>query len=144
VGRVKKLTDQEQQRFNKKWKKRGDCHVWIGPLDKDGYGSLYLWRNNHPAHRVAWYIAHGKIEEGKMVTHSCNNRACVKVAHLRLVKAKEIAANSRKTECQNGHPFDIIRTIKTTGRTQRVCSVCERAKKKRLRAKWRAEGSPRI
>jgi hypothetical protein len=39
---------------------------------------------NSYAHRVAYVLAHGDIPAGSAVMHSCDVRACVNPAHLRL------------------------------------------------------------
>ena len=89
-----------------------------------------------------------RLQVGWVVNHACRHRACVNVQHLRLltVSASSLTdsasmgyVDGRKTHCKNGHLFDRTWTSKTTGKTQRVCSVCDRAKKQRLRAKWRAQ-----
>jgi len=41
--------------------------------------------------------------------------------------------NSQKTHCPKGHPFNRV-----YGK-QRYCSICDREKTRRLRAKWAAE-----
>ena len=140
------LTEAEQLRFDSKWVKQGDCHEWQGPLDRDGYGTFYLRRRGRRAHRVGWFAHNGPIPEGMVVNHSCRNRACVNVQHLRLFTVTENALsdssslayiNSRKIHCPRGHTYDKVATYR--GKTQRVCSTCERDKQRRLRAKWRAE-----
>lgn len=140
------LTTAEQTRFDTKWRREGDCHVWQGPLDRDGYGTFYLRRRGRRAPRVAWFALHGPIPEGQVVNHSCRRHSCVNVQHLRLLTPTENAlqdssslgyVNSRKTHCPRGHEYD--KTVEYAGRRQRVCSECERAKHRRLRVKWRSE-----
>lgn len=62
----------------------GDCIVWTGSLDGAGYGQLRIGDRLTKAHRYAWEAAHGPIPEGLYVDHTCWNKACVAVPHLRL------------------------------------------------------------
>lgn len=141
------LTPNEHARFMSKIVKANDCWLWQGPLDKDGYGTFYLRRRGRRAHRVGWYLMHGEIPEGLVVNHVCRNRHCVNPQHLELITARENslkdsksvgAINARKTHCPQGHPYD-----RTYG-NQRYCSICEAAKSRRLRTKWRNEDTLRV
>jgi hypothetical protein len=139
---MKNFTSEEMVRFNAKWKKKGDCHMWLGALDKDGYGTFFFRRLNRRAHRVAWYGSKGDIPSGLVVNHTCRNRNCVNPSHLQAITATENNLrdsssvgyiNSQKTSCPKGHAYD-----RKYGK-QRYCSICEAEKTRRLRKKWKEE-----
>lgn len=54
-----------------------------------GYGTFWNGEKNVRAHRYAWEFHHGPIPENVTVDHTCHNRACVNVDHLRLVTVTE-------------------------------------------------------
>lgn len=65
------------------------CTAWTGTLDRKGYGHIYADGDMVKAHRYAWEQAHGAIPEGMVIDHTCWNRACVNVAHLRLATPQQ-------------------------------------------------------
>jgi hypothetical protein len=139
-----RTTQKDIERFNGKWTQEGECRIWKGKLDRDGYGTFFFLKKNRRAHRVSYYIHIGEIPKGMFVDHLCKNRNCVAVGHLRLVTPKENsldnsrsipALNARKTHCKQGHLFD-----RKYGK-QRYCSVCQSEKTRRLRQKWRDEAN---
>lgn len=147
------LTDAEKARFDSKWVRHGDCHLWQGPLDKDGYGNFFLRSLNRRAHRVAWFDQFGPVGDELVINHTCRNRSCVNPQHLHRATWKENAlkdstspayVNSQKKHCKRGHEYDGTYTNKKTGRTQRTCSICEREKKKRLSKKWRSSDTLQV
>ena len=71
-------------------KPEGDCLVWTGPVDSNGYGALRAEGDSQvAAHRVAWEMVHGAIPEGVLLDHRCWNRRCVNIEHLRYATRTE-------------------------------------------------------
>ncbi len=61
----------------------GDCLVWTGCLQSQGYGQLRVaGRGAVYTHRLAWELDHGPIAEGLFVCHRCDNPPCCKPHHL--------------------------------------------------------------
>lgn len=76
----------------------GGCILWTNRLDANGYG-LYTGVEPRPgdklgrkksmvAHRFAWFLHYGEVPNGEL-DHTCYNRACVNIAHLRVVNRRE-------------------------------------------------------
>jgi hypothetical protein len=70
-----------QERFDQYTDKTGDCWLWVGHRDANGYGRLNI--NGQPmlAHRVSWMIHHGDVGNS-YVLHKCDNPQCVNPVHL--------------------------------------------------------------
>ena len=66
----------------KNLRKKGDCILFVGSKDKDGYGHLTYKRKVYKAHRFAWTHAYGIIPKGMYVLHKCDNPPCVNPDHI--------------------------------------------------------------
>ena len=71
-------------RFDKKWIPITDCgcYLWTAAVNKNGYGKFASNGGWILAHRYAYERENGKIPEGLIVCHSCDNPSCVNVNHM--------------------------------------------------------------
>lgn len=82
------------QRFWVKVDTTGDCWLWIGSRDVNGYGRIKAGRPSPSlAHRVAYELSVGEILDGMEIDHRCHNRSCVNPSHLRLATSKQNKEN---------------------------------------------------
>ena len=65
------------------------CWLWIGALNRSGYGLF----NKTKAHRFAYQMFVGPIEDGMHIDHLCRVRNCVNPSHL---EAVTISENNRR------------------------------------------------
>lgn len=79
------------------------CWLWLGRLDKQGYGAFFFKSARLGAHRVSYRLFRGPIAEGLMVCHSCDVPHCVNPEHLFLGTAYDNAQDcvnkGRKANC---------------------------------------------
>jgi hypothetical protein len=91
------------ERFWAKVERRGaeECWPWTAYRYGDGYGQIReagAGSRLLAAHRVAYELAHGPIQEGMFVLHSCDNPPCVNPAHLRVGTAADNAQDAVKRD----------------------------------------------
>ena len=76
----------ESERFWSRVDKSGDCWLWTGEMNNQGYGRFSIWRNSkrtarHLAHRYALRDL-GLLDESLIVLHACDTPLCVNPDHL--------------------------------------------------------------
>ena len=133
------------ERFWAKVQKGSGCWLWTASM-RHGYGQFWFDGRVQVAHRVAWQLAYGPIQEGLFVCHHCDNPGCVRLSHLFLgtpadniqdAASKGRMREQKKTHCPKGHSYAGANLI-VRGNGNRICRVCanrvEQARRPRHRA----------
>lgn len=60
----------------------GDCWLWKGSVEENGYGRFWLHDRPQFAHRVSFLIANKRYPQPQGL-HQCDVRACVNPSHVR-------------------------------------------------------------
>lgn len=125
----------DAERFWPKVDTSGDCWTWrAGVFKSTGYGAFHFsGRGLITAHRAAWLLAHGDVQEGLVIDHLCRNRICVRPDHLKAVTNTEnlergagyALRNGMRDHCIHGHAYTPENTyISPAGDTR--CRTCAR------------------
>lgn len=122
-----------------------ECWVWTASVFSNGYGQFWdgtYLPSGQPRLVKAHVFSFGVVPKGKELDHLCRNRACVRPSHLEAVTHGEnmtraVFANSRKTHCRRGHPYDEVNTYINKGK--RYCKTCIAANLKERRERKRRE-----
>ena len=129
-----------------------ECWIWEG-AKVNGYGVCGRSVNGKPkrfyCHDLTYELWHGPKPAGLHIDHLCRNRACFNPAHLEAVTQQENIrrghagfANSAKTHCPKGHPYDAVNTAvrhKKNGGINRICRTCHRAESRRRKERAHAD-----
>jgi hypothetical protein len=79
----------------------GECLIWYGQRDSSGYGLINVDGKRSLVHRYVWSQANGPLDSGTELDHSCHNRACINMDHLRIATRSENTANKAGPRADN-------------------------------------------
>jgi hypothetical protein len=83
------------------------CWIWIGCLDRKGYGSVNAGKKSKTAlaHRFVFAFFNGPFEGS--LDHACDQKSCVNPTHLRIMSSGDNTRRhyAKQTHCVNGHPL---------------------------------------
>ena len=117
------------------------CVLWTGPSMKHGY-CVTSWKSKPwLIHRLFYYWFVGPIPVGMELHHTCRNKRCVNVLHLRPVTKQEHIlldntfghVHSLKTHCPAGHPYEGKNLTRGSNREgpHRKCRTCIRERNRK-------------
>jgi hypothetical protein len=131
-------TPSDRERFARFVERGPGCWHWTAAVQGKGYGSFWSSRSRRQvlAHRMAFAIAHGGVDGGTVVMHTCDNPSCVRPDHLRagsqldnmqdkMTKGRQRYSKLPAECCDCGKP------LATRGRC-RDCGIKRRAARRRF------------
>ena len=106
------------------------CWEWAGRLNDAGYGVLTLARSGlHEArvHRLTYELTVGRIPEGMIVRHRCNNPRCGRPSHL--VIGEQVDNVQDMFDAGRQHAGHILLADGATYADGSRCATCRQARK---------------
>lgn len=74
------------------------CWLWLGALNKKGYGHITRQSRHLQTHRLMWEQLRGPIPTGMQIDHLCKVRACCNPDHLEPVSPLVNVHRSGRTQ----------------------------------------------
>ena len=120
------------------------CVLFLGYLDKDGYGRIRGVDGPVVSAHIAAYRAEvGPIPDGFWIDHLCRVRCCINTSHMEAVPPRIntlrgntiAAAYSSRDVCLSGHLFNEKNTYMQRG--ARRCRTCTNEQQRRYQRRLR-------
>jgi hypothetical protein len=103
------------------------CREWIGARHPSGYGVIRIDGKNQYAHRVAFVLAGGVLDDKLVLDHlKCDYPPCIRADHLAQVTQGENVARNRlatATHCKRHHEWTDENTYRDP-KGHRRCRAC--------------------
>jgi hypothetical protein len=122
----------------------GDCWIWTGTRDRNGYGNICRPRERRMtlAHRLAYELFVGTIPSDREIDHLCRNRACLRPSHLEPVTRQQnmlraVEARGQREACDRGHLYPsppVMRAPDRNGKSYVLCRECRNISQQQRRA----------
>jgi hypothetical protein len=61
---------------------KGDCRLWVGHTNRNGYGAKRYNGKTVKAHTVTYILLHGAVPAGLEICHLCDRPSCIAPEHL--------------------------------------------------------------
>lgn len=88
--KLRRYADPKEALQNRRSKK-GECILWTGHINAHGYGVINVQGKISLVHRYAWELETGQQLGEKILDHTCFERSCFNIEHLRIVDRSENA-----------------------------------------------------
>lgn len=106
-----------EESFAARTERQGDCLIWLGAVDRSGYGIIATRGHHQPAHRWSYEKHVGPIGQDMRIDHMCHTPACVEPTHLRQVTQKQNGENRKSANKNNGtSSYQGVSYCKRTGK----------------------------
>lgn len=94
------------QKFESHVVKTDGCWFWQGGTDKQGYGQFGFMSHSVKAYRFSYELYVGPVPGGRELHHTCENRLCVKPAHLEVLTREENIARTPRLQRARALRYD--------------------------------------
>ena len=104
----------------------GECFIWTGTRNPDGYGMIGHNNRYTSIHIFSWEQVFGPVPDDLELDHKCKQRACHRVAHLELVTRTENIRRSKRFRlfCPQGHRLEGENIRYSRNGKRRACLRC--------------------